>query len=63
MDGVPIFLDEFFHEDSLSSLFFFKYKEFFVMLFVFRLISSRWIYMYMLRDIKRHYNVFVLNQV
>lgn len=34
MDGVPIFLDEFFHEDSLSSLFFFKYKEFFVMLFV-----------------------------
>lgn len=34
MDGVPIFLDEFFHEDFLSSLFFFKYKEFFVMLFV-----------------------------
>lgn len=35
MDGVPIFLDEFFNEDSLFSLFFFfKYKEFFVMLFV-----------------------------
>lgn len=32
MDKVPIFLNELSHEDSLSSLFFLRFKEFFVML-------------------------------